>query len=106
MIGNQVLPDGHGIPTTTESLLDQIAERLALTGPPTRNRDRATSECEPFRDLIEQGLGCGRNAMAIWQDLVTDHGFPHGYQTVKRFVRKLRGAMSPEAAGIICTAVG
>src|SRR5256884_7508711 len=52
--------------------------------PPTRNRDRATSECEPFRDLIEQGLGCGRNAMAIWQDLVTDHGFPHGYQTVKR----------------------
>src|SRR5207253_7927819 len=27
-------------------------------------------------------------------------------QTVKRFVRKLRGAMSPEAAGIICTAVG
>ena len=74
--------------------------------PPTRNRDRATSECEPFRDLIEQGLGCGRNAMAIWQDLVTDHGFPHGYQTVKRFVRKLRGAMSPEAAGIICTAVG
>src|SRR5256884_626100 len=30
--------------------------------PPTRNRDRATSECEPFRDLIEQGLGCGRNA--------------------------------------------
>src|SRR5213080_1923998 len=59
--------------------------------PPTRNRDRATSECEPFRDLIEQGLGCGRNAMAIWQDLVTDHGFPHGYQTVKRFVRKLRG---------------
>src|SRR5437667_293513 len=74
--------------------------------PPTRNRDRATSECEPFRDLIEQGLGCDRNAMAIWQDLVTDHGFPHGYQTVKRFVRKLRGAMSPEAAGIICTAVG
>src|SRR2546430_4218189 len=36
----------------------------------------------------------------------SDHGFPHGYQTVKRFVRKLRGAMSPEAAGIICTAVG
>jgi hypothetical protein len=27
--------------------------------------------------------------MAIWQDLVSDHGFPHGYQTVKRFVRKL-----------------
>ena len=28
--------------------------------------------------------------MAIWQDLVSDHGFAGGYQTVKRFVRKLR----------------
>jgi transposase len=29
--------------------------------------------------------------MAIWQDLVDDHGFTGGYQSVKRFVRKLRG---------------
>jgi len=29
--------------------------------------------------------------MAIWEDLVSDLGFLHGYQTVKRFVRKLRG---------------
>ena len=28
--------------------------------------------------------------MAIWQDLVADSGFPASYQTVKRFVRKLR----------------
>ena len=39
--------------------------------------------------------------MAIWQDLVSDHGFPHGYQTVKRFVRKLRGSESPQAVGIV-----
>ena len=56
--------------------------------PPTDNKDRVTSACEPFREWIEQGLGRGRNAMAIWQDLVSDHGFPHGYQTVKRFVHK------------------
>ena len=30
--------------------------------------------------------------MAIWQDLVDDHGFAGGYQSVKRFVRKLRGS--------------
>ena len=29
--------------------------------------------------------------MAIWQDLVSESGFDGGYQTVKRFVRKLRG---------------
>ena len=39
----------------------------------------------------------------IWQDLVSDHGFAGGYQTVKRFVRKLRGSELPEAVGIILT---
>ncbi len=42
--------------------------------------------------------------MAIWQDLVSDLGFPHGYQTVKRFVRKLRGSESPQAVGIALAA--
>ena len=42
--------------------------------------------------------------MAIWQDLVSDHGFPHGYQTARRFVRKLCGPESPQAVGIILTA--
>jgi transposase len=74
--------------------------------PPTSNRDRVSSACEPYRELIEQGLSRGRNAMAIWQDLVSEHGFPGGYETVKRFVRKLRGAELPQAAAIILTAAG
>jgi transposase len=73
---------------------------------PAIGSHRATSACEPYRDLIEQGLGRGRNAMAIWQDLVSDQGFAGRYQTVKRFVRKLRGPQLPEAAGIILTAPG
>jgi hypothetical protein len=44
--------------------------------------------------------------MAIWQDLVGQYGFSGGYQTVKRFVRKLRGSEQPQAAGIILTAAG
>ncbi len=74
--------------------------------PPTANQDRATSACLPYRELIERGLDIGRNAMAIWQDLVSDHAFPHGYQTVKRFVRKLHGSQSAPAVGIILTAAG
>ena len=35
--------------------------------------------------------------MGIWQDLVDSYGFEGGYQSVKRFVRKLRGTRSPEA---------
>ncbi|HEY6769975.1 MAG TPA: IS21 family transposase [Candidatus Sulfotelmatobacter sp.] len=74
--------------------------------PPTGNPQRATSACEPYRERIQQGLSRDRNAMAIWQDLVYDHGFPHGYQSVKRFIHKLRGSDSPQAVGIIQTAAG
>jgi len=42
--------------------------------------------------------------MPIWQDLVSDPGFPHDYQTVKRFVRKPCGSESLQAVGIILTA--
>ena len=66
----------------------------------------SASACEPYRATIELGLSRGRNAMAIWQDLVCQHGFNGGYQTVKRFVRKLRGAEQPQAVGIILTAPG
>jgi len=52
------------------------------------------------------GLSRGRNAKAIWQDLVDIHGFTGGYQSVKRFVRKLLGRRSPEARVVIETAPG
>ena len=61
---------------------------------------------EPYREMIELELSRGRNAMGIWQDLVDGHGFTGGYQSVQRFVRKLRGAGSPEARVIIETRPG
>src|SRR5205085_4369640 len=66
----------------------------------------AGSSCEPFRDFVERSLSQGRNAMAIWQDLVASHGFPGNYQSVKRYVRKLRGNQTPEARVVIQTAAG
>jgi transposase len=44
--------------------------------------------------------------MAIWQDLVGEHGFAHGYASVRRFVGKLRGEGSGEPCGIIVTGPG
>ena len=66
----------------------------------------SASACAVHRDAIEVGLSRGRNAMAIWQDLVDTRGFTGGYQSVKRFVRKLAGGSSKEACGVIETAVG
>ena len=75
------------------------------SGSPKRPKP-SPSTCEPYREQVELGLRRGRNAMAIWQDLVSDHGFAGGYEAVKRFVRKLRGPQRSEAAGIIVTAPG
>jgi transposase len=64
----------------------------------------SASICQPYREAIELGVSRGRNATAIWQDLVSQHGFSGGYQTVQRFVRKLTGSKQPQAVGIILTA--
>src|SRR3989475_4793519 len=72
---------------------------------PDLPRTSSASTCEPYRDAIELGLSRGRNAMAIWQDLVSG-GYDGGYQTVQRFVGKLRGHQQPEGSGIIITAAG
>jgi transposase len=48
----------------------------------------------------------GRNAKAIWQELVSTHGFSNGYPSVMRFVRKLRGDSGKEPCGIILTEPG
>ena len=80
--------------------------------PPTldrRRRDRAAHRRRGTTSRTASAaswLGLGRNAKAIWQDLVSDHEFVGGYASVKRFVRKLRGSRAPEERAVIETAPG
>jgi transposase len=78
-----------------------VAPDREVASPPA-----SASACAMHRDAIELGLSRGRNAMAIWQDLVDTRGFTGGYQSVKRFVRKLLGSPSKEACAVIRTAPG
>jgi transposase len=50
------------------------------------------SACEPHRTWIEEQVRLGRNATAIYQELVDTYGFAHGYNSVKRFCRQLRSS--------------
>jgi transposase len=50
----------------------------------------SASACQPHRAFIEAQLRLRRNAMAIYQDLVDHHGYAGAYNSVKRFVGKLR----------------
>jgi transposase len=87
---------GVGLPTPAELSPES----------PSPSRAPTASTCEPYRELIELALGRGRNAMAIWQDLVDQHGFPARYASVRRFVGKLRGQRSADAHPVIVTAPG
>ena len=73
---------------------------------PRPGRAPSASACEPFRELIVEALGRGRNAMAIWQDLVDGHGFPARYASVRRFVVALHGNTPADARVVITTAPG
>ena len=53
----------------------------------------SASSCEPYREIIELGLSRDRNAMAIWQDLVSDYGFQGGYQSLWSAILLATGAI-------------
>jgi transposase len=102
-------PGGWGrgqVKPAIEVSTDSEAENEPFVADPVPGRSPSASACEPYRELIEGALSKGRNAMAIWQDLVDGHGFSGRYASVKRFVNKLRGSTTPEARVVIETAPG
>ena len=76
------------------------------SSPPESAEGRTSSTSEPYREIVWTGLSHGRNAVSIWQELVDRHGFTGSYESVKRYVRKLRGTQPPEARAVIQTAPG
>jgi transposase len=100
---NGVTTDSESKPANevTTDFVRIISEKQPI---PLPAANVSLSLCEPFRDTVELGLRRGRNAKGIWQDLVSQNGFSAGYETVKRFVRKLRGSDEKQPVGIIITA--
>jgi len=74
-------PGGQPNPANDPSTGSNPANGVStdLSWPRRPGRAPAASACEPYRELIESALAAGRNAMAIWQDLVDDHGFAAKY---------------------------
>src|SRR5215470_2507924 len=74
-----------------------LQQPTAAAGPPDSkpaiSPTGRRSECEPLRESIEAKLAQGLSAQRIYQDLVAEHQFSAGYDSVKRFVSKLEQAM-------------
>ena len=60
---------------------------ISITGSAGRQ-----SACLALQQLIIQGLEQGLTAQRIWQDLRSEHGFTGSYQSVQRFVRRLKSS--------------
>lgn len=58
--------------------------------PVAKDSVQSLSACEKHRDWIEEQVRLGRNAMAIFQDMVELFTFGHKYNSVKRFVNELK----------------
>lgn len=78
----------------------ELPARAVAEPDPQPSRSPAASSCAPYRDATELGLARGRNAMAIWQELVDTYGFTAGYQSVRRFVTKLHPSQPLEARAL------
>ena len=104
--GIAVRPPGGWGRNPAKPAIEVSTDSAAEKPPRQPSRSPSASACEPHREVIEAELAKGRNAMAIWQDLVDGHGFPGRYASVKRFVRKLCGSSAPEARVVIETAPG
>ncbi|OYV35119.1 MAG: hypothetical protein B7Z83_07650, partial [Thiomonas sp. 20-64-5] len=74
-------------------------EQTAPPRPPAPTAT-TTSLCEPHRTFIEAQLRLKRNATAIYQDLVDQFGFAGHYNSVKRFVARLK-AREPERFDVL-----
>ena len=85
-------PNSSGVATGEIAGLIQIPPPWppTLPAPAATLPKYAKSACEPHREWIEEQVRLKRNAQAIYQDLVDEHGFEARYNSVKRFVRGLR----------------
>ena len=89
------LSKSPGVATGSGESIDQNPPPRppAFEGSPSEEEKlpaHARSACEEHRPWIEEQVRLGRNAVAIYQDLVELYAFEHRYNSVKRFCRALR----------------
>lgn len=83
----------EGVATGSEFKTGQIPPPRPPDGSESSSKKipkHPTSACEPHREWIESQVALGRNAQAIYQDLVEQFSFAHRYNSVKRFCRTLK----------------
>ncbi len=101
-VSNPAIPPPGSAPPTEPQAAEQGGPNPAI--PPAGRR----SQCAVFREAIVAKLELGLSAQRIYQDLVSEHQFAGGYDSVKRFVAKMASQSSSRLSGdfplaIVCS---
>ncbi|MFQ5710015.1 MAG: IS21 family transposase [bacterium] len=95
------------VPTDSAGDFDQNRPEQTLSQaeecPP--NKPTRTSSASEYDEFIRERTAQGLTAQRIYQDLVVEHDFKHSYDSVKRYVRKLK-KRTPEVIAHIHAAPG
>jgi len=82
-------PSDDAAPAVADSdnqlFLPAVASELA-----PKHERTSSSACDEYRAEILTMLNDGFNSMNVWRALIERHGVPFGYDTVKRYINKLR----------------
>lgn len=80
-----VPPGQNKVPT------DEVVHFEVPTEPQNDNQNATSrSKAAAYHDIICQKLDAGQQARSIFQDLVIEQDYPHSYDSIKRYIRKLK----------------
>lgn len=80
------------VPPEQNELPPDKVVHFQLPSDPSKATDLTTSKSKAsdYHDVILKKLTAGQNGKSIYQDLVTDHEFSGSYDSIKRYIRKLK----------------
>ena len=91
--GGEISSSGSANPSQNRPLKcppEGVAYFEVTTDPPVVDPATSRSQSAEYHEAIQSKLKCGQNARSIYQDLYVEEDYRGSYQSVKRYVRKLR----------------
>jgi len=100
--GGPEAPAEGAEPPEAAALAPAVDSKAAKVFPGSHTRPRSVAA--RYRDVIVEKLESGLTVQRVWQDLQEEYDYTHSYESVKRYVRKLRRRR--RAVGVMHTIPG
>ena len=85
-LSSQSVPPGQNKAPTDKAVHFQVPPDPQSKNNPATSKSKAAA----FYNVIVKKLDAGQSAKSIFQDLVTEHNYTGSYDSIKRYIRKLK----------------